>query len=200
MTYRLKIATIDFLEAIKFLAPGRLRKDGRSGSVDIGFSHGDVIFSAAGSKTRCFAIEAYWPGYATVDKSIVLSFKKVKPSSQTVEIVYENGRLKIDRLGMPALWAETPEWITDMATEARLHEGPEETYAEIRNCVSRSNCKNLWSELDPSPDLKIRICAVCGNQVRLCLTARELQTAIAQNKTVAVPISRLKRRRLASLS
>lgn len=196
MTHRLKISTIDFLKAIKSLAPGRIKKDGRSGSVDIGFHHGDVIFSTAGSKTRCFAIEANWPGYATVSKAVILSFKKVSPSSETVEIVYENGRLKIERLSMPALWAETPEWITDMATEARLHEGPEETYAEIRNCVSRSNCKNLWSELEPSPNSKIRNCSVCGNQVQLCLTARELQIAIAQNKTVAVPISRLKRRRL----
>lgn len=195
MRYHLKVSTVDFLQSLQYLAPGRVKKDARAGSVDIGFRDGWVIFSVAGSKTQCFAIDAFWPGYATVDQAVILSFSKVRPTSETVDLVYENSRLKIERVSMPALWAETPEWITDMATEARLHEGPEETYAEIRNCVSGATCKNLWSELDISPDPKIRLCSVCGDRVELCVTAKDLQKAIALNKTVAIPISRLKRRR-----
>jgi hypothetical protein len=195
MKFHLRIETPAFLQAVRCLYPGRLRKDGRLGAVDIGFRAGWVIFSTAGSKSSCFAFDAFWPGYATVDKAVILSFKKVQPTSETVQICYENGRLKIERLSIPALWAETPEYITEMATEARLHEGPEDTYAEIRNCVSRSKCKNLWSELDLSPDSMIRSCSQCGNRVVLCVTAKELQKAIALDKTVAISISRLKRHR-----
>ena len=69
---------------------------------------------------RCVAIEANWPGYASVKKAILFSFLKVRPTTDILEISYENGRLTIDQFGVAALWAETPEWITEMSTDARF--------------------------------------------------------------------------------
>jgi hypothetical protein len=162
-------------------------------SVDIGLHQGSVIFSSAGSKTRCLAIEANWPGYASVKKAVLFSFLKVKPTSDILEISYENGRLTIERFGVAALWADTPEWITEMSTEARLMGESDEIYAEIRNCSSPANCKNLWSELLSTPDPTIRQCGVCKKNVYLCETARNLQRSIVANNAVAIPIRRIKK-------
>ncbi|MBU3725739.1 MAG: hypothetical protein FGM18_09560 [Burkholderiaceae bacterium] len=162
------------------------------GKVDIGFVDGSVVFTTAGAKTRCVAIEANWPGYATLDKALLLSFLTAKPTKPHVEIQYENGKLKIERVSVAALWAETPEWITEMSSEARFFEGPEDRYAEIRNCGTRSVCKNLWADLTETPDPKIRHCGACHGEVHLCLNAKELQNAIAADKRVAIEIRKRK--------
>jgi len=188
VSYRLTITTEEFLIAVRSLVPGRVTKAGRLGKVDIGFVHGSVVFSTAGAKTRCVAIEADWPGYATIDKALLLSFLTAKPTNKQVEIQYENGKLKIERVSVVALWAQTPDYITEMSTEARFFEGPEDIYAEVRNCGTRSICKNLWSHLTETPDPKIRHCEECEGKVYLCSNARELQSAIAADKRVAIEI------------
>ena len=193
MRYSVKITTEEFLYAVNCLSPVHNKKLARSGVVDIGLHQGSVIFSSAGSKTRCLAIEANWPGYASVKKAVLFSFLKVKPTSDILEISYENGRLTIERFGVAALWADTPEWITEMSTEARLMGESDEIYAEIRNCSSPANCKNLWSELLSTPDPTIRQCGVCKKNVYLCETARNLQRSIVANNAVAIPIRRIKK-------
>ena len=83
--------------------------------------------------------------------------------------------------------------ITEMSTEARLMGESDEIYAEIRNCSSPANCKNLWSELLSTPDPTIRQCGVCKKNVYLCETARNLQRSIVANNAVAIPIRRIKK-------
>jgi hypothetical protein len=193
--YKLKITSEEFLIAIKGLTPGRLSKSSRLGKVDIGFLEGSVIFSTAGSKTRCVAVEANWPGYASIDKAVLVSFLTIKPTSTYVDIVYDASKIQIERLIVPAIWAETPEWITEMSTEARLFEGPDDLYAEIRNCGTRSNCLNLWGLLTETPDPKIRRCSRCDAHVHLCLSPRELEKAISSDKRVAITIKKRTPRR-----
>ncbi len=195
MRYTIKITTEEFLYAIARLSPVHNKKLPRSEVVDIGLHQGSVIFSTAGSKMRCVAIEANWPGYASVKKAILFSFLKVRPTTDILEISYENGRLTIERFGVAALWAETPEWITEMSTDARFLGESEEIYAEIRNCNLPQRCKNLWSELLITPDPNIRQCNLCEKNVYLCETATILQKFIAANNTVAIPIKRIKKRR-----
>jgi hypothetical protein len=195
LRYTIKITTEEFLYAIARLSPVHNKKLPRSGVVDIGLHQGSVIFSTAGSKMRCVAIEANWPGYASVKKAILFSFLKVRPTTDILEISYENGRLTIERFGVAALWAETPEWITEMSTNARFIGESEEIYAEIRNCNLPQRCKSLWSDLLTTPDPSIRQCNLCDTNVYLCETATILQKFIAANNTVAIPIKRIKKRR-----
>ena len=195
MRYSVKITTEEFLYAVSCLSPVQNKKLARSGVVDISLRQGSVIFSSAGSQTRCLAIEANWPGYASIKKAVLFSFLKVKPTTDILEISYENGRLTIERFGVAALWADTPEWIAEMSTEARFMGESDEVYAEIRNCYLPHKCKKLWSELLTTPDPNIRQCNICEKNVTLCETATTLQKSIAANNTVAISIKRIKKRR-----
>ena len=57
MRYAVNITTEEFLCPVSCLSPVHNKKLARSGVVDIGLHQSSVIFSSAGSKTRCLAIE-----------------------------------------------------------------------------------------------------------------------------------------------
>jgi hypothetical protein len=60
-------------------------------------------------------------------------------------------------------------------------------YSEIANCSSalRFRCPKRWAELEPTDDVRIRLCDVCHTSVTFCTTVSELKRMAEMNECVA---------------
>ncbi len=116
----LSIKTAEFFAAIRQLLPKRLTTTVKSGTLYVGKSGEEAIFSRQGSQIRCPIIHGDWEGFAAVNIGIVAAFLKAPPTRESISLHYQSGRLKIDTLSMSAIWVSAPDWIATQAADAHL--------------------------------------------------------------------------------
>lgn len=109
----------DFLEAIKRLKPGRMLKSYQAKELQIGLDGEEVIFCIEGATTRRPARGA-WNGFACISYGMLLPYLKVKPETERVHLVFDQGRLKIGTARFQARWIDASPWISRMALEAHF--------------------------------------------------------------------------------
>jgi hypothetical protein len=56
----------------------------------------------------------------------------------------------------------------------------------IRNCRFAFRCHGRWASLEQAPDLRVRYCHECGQDVVLCRSDGELTAALEANHCVAI--------------
>lgn len=134
----LSIKTADFLAAVRQLLPKRMTAAIRSGTLYVGQSGTEAIFSRQGSQIRCPIIQGDWEGFAAVNIGIVAAFLKAPPVREVIDLRYQSGRLTIDTLSMSATWVSAPDWIATLAADAH------------------------WMDVDAPPPL--RYCSQCGRR------------------------------------
>lgn len=115
----IELSRDDFLEAIKRLKPGRMLKSYQAKELQIGLDGEEAIFCIEGAITRRPARGA-WNGFACISYGLLLPYLKVKPETERVRIVFDQGRLKIGTARFPAGWVDASPWISRMALEAHF--------------------------------------------------------------------------------
>jgi len=99
----IELSRDDFLEAIKRLKPGRMLKSYHAKELQIGLDNGEAIFCIEGAITRRSA-QGAWNGFACISYGMLLPYLKVKPETERVRLVFDQGRLKIGTARFQARW------------------------------------------------------------------------------------------------
>lgn len=105
----IELSRDDFLDAIKRLKPDRMLKSYRDKELQIGLEGGEVIFCIDGATTRHPA-SGNWNGIACIAYGMLLTYLRVKPLTEHVHLVFDQGRLKIGTARFNARWIDDSPW------------------------------------------------------------------------------------------
>ena len=127
MSYWISTRTADLLDALQSLRPRGRSSRHDDAEVRLGLIEGEAVVSTVGREER-FEATGLWPGYASCSLRQMFAFLKLELASDTIQVQYGDGKLRVQTLRIPARWTGASELVAAVSLEGHfqnaLGEGP----------------------------------------------------------------------------